>query len=181
MQEKQKPAILQLHSGAFGSRKYSEGCHHERKLMKWTVRWTSRCTGGSNEVRGECLREELLWNQLYLHIHARSAHCGAEHHWLDQAGAHSSPQMLDSPEIHHVRPQALGGCCTCLELGQQCRDHLEEKGINIQEGESYIPSRVAFPCSRQLLNSCSEKDIVQEVISASFKKNYPPTLVVIAS
>lgn len=116
--------------------------------------------GGSNEVKGECLRGKALSSQLYLRIHAQSAHCGAEHHWLDQADAHSSPQMLDSPEIHHVRPLVLGGCYTCLELGQQCRDHLEEKGVNIQKGGSYIPSRVAFLPSQHeysKLNSCSEK------------------------
>lgn len=52
--------------------------------------------------------------------------------------------MLDSPEIHHVRPLALGGCYTCLELGQQCRDHLEEKRVNMEE-ESYIHFKQSFP------------------------------------
>lgn len=131
-------AILKLHAKAYGRHKANEGCHNERTLMKWTVRWTSRCTRGTNEGRGE-----LFWKQLYLRIHAQSAHCGAKRHWLDQADGHSSPQMLGSPEIHHVKPLALGDCYTCLELGQQCRDHLEEKEVNVQEGGSYIPSRVA--------------------------------------
>lgn len=139
---------------------------------------------GQQWGRGECLRGEILWQQLYLHIHAQSAHCGAKRHWLDQADGHSSPQMLDSPEIHHAKPLALEGYYTCLELDQQCRDHLEEKEVNSQEGGSYIASRVASLTSNtpspppqhehsKLKASCSEKikseqDIVQEVNSVSF-------------
>lgn len=100
--------------------------------MRMRQDWSTEEGGtGRGSKEGWCLQQGCSLtrkkNRLYLHSHARSVRSDEGHHWWGLAGVHSSPLMPDSPETHLERPQALGGCCTCLGPDQPRRDHLERK------------------------------------------------------